>query len=610
MLTKHFLIPAVFSLATAAWSTGPVFSQTSDPAIPTSHVEYQRFPTGSREMLHDESLLAALEKSRYRLRTPAHGVQGPDADVRGGEPCPEFVGSFHENGTATVANRNRHANMALDAQSVRYGYGDRLEPIAASEVSVSQNRIEYQHKRAGAPGPELVEWYVNRPHGIEHGFTLSRPLEAHRDGGPLHLALKMTGDLQAKAAAHGAIAFTAGAEGTVLRYDELHVFDATGKELAAGLDITGNRLSLLVDDSTALYPIIIDPILYSETKLIAGDGTADDIFGFSVASDGSTVVVGAPGDHYPDNSSNLTAVGSVYVYERSGGGFVEHAHLTTDVYSSAFGYDVAVDGDRIVVGDPYSGPGATGSMRVYVRKGDKWTLEDRITFDASSGDALHPGIRFSVDIDGDTIVAGSPFYRPPHFGVTPYPDNYIGTVRVFVPRGDGGHLAFGLSKPSSRRATAPMATRSALLSRSWETPLSSGRLTLTLRPAPARCMSTREPAMCGRNYPSCSPVTRLSGMHSARRWTFQGPRSSLEHPWTIQRTAQTPARCMSTVLVPSTGSSRRTSLPVMVQPTTCLETQSPCRRDRSPSLERPWTTRRQGPTLARPMSSSAMDSPE
>ena len=175
--------------------------------------------------------------------------------------------------------------------------------------------------------------------------------------------------------------------------------------------------------------------------------------------------------------------------------------------------------------------------------------------------------------------------------------------------GTPAHLAFGLSKPSSRRATAPMATRSALLSRSWETPLSSGRLTLTLRPAPARCMSTREPAMCGRNYPSCSPVTRLSGMHSARRWTFQGPRSSLEHPWTIQRTAQTPARCMSTVLVPSTGSSRRTSLPVMVQPTTCLETQSPCRRDRSPSLERPWTTRRQGPTLARPMSSSAMDSP-
>ena len=328
--------------------------------------------------------------------------------------------------------------MALDAQSVRYGYGDRLEPIAASEVSVSQNRIEYQHKRAGAPGPELVEWYVNRPHGIEHGFTLSRPLEAHRDGGPLHLALRMTGDLQAKAAAHGAIAFTAGAEGTVLRYDELHVFDATGKELAASLDITGNRLSLLVDDSTAVYPIIIDPILYSETKLIAGDGTADDILGFSVASDGSTVVVGAPGDHYPDNSSNLTAVGSVYVYERSGGGFVEHAHLTTDVYSSAFGYDVAIDGDRIVVGDPYSGPGATGSMRVYVRKGDKWTLEDRITFDASSGDALHPGIRFSVDIDGDTIVAGSPFYRPPPYGVTPYPDNYIGTVRVFVPRGDGG----------------------------------------------------------------------------------------------------------------------------------------------------------------------------
>ena len=35
MLTKHFLMFAVFSLATAAGSAGAVFSQTSDPAIPS-----------------------------------------------------------------------------------------------------------------------------------------------------------------------------------------------------------------------------------------------------------------------------------------------------------------------------------------------------------------------------------------------------------------------------------------------------------------------------------------------------------------------------------------------------------------------------------------------
>jgi len=58
-------------------------------------------------------------------------------------------------------------------------------------------------------------------------------------------------------------------------------------------------------------------------KLVAPDGAAGDYFGYSVAVDGDTAVIGAFNDD--DNGPNS---GSAYVFIRSGSSWVQQAKLT------------------------------------------------------------------------------------------------------------------------------------------------------------------------------------------------------------------------------------------------------------------------------------------
>ena len=81
-------------------------------------------------------------------------------------------------------------------------------------------------------------------------------------------------------------------------------------------------------------------------KLVASDAAADDYFGFSVAIDGSTVVVGAQRkDSYR---------GAVYVLRTTDGGATNDqvAKLTAADAGSQdhLGYSVAIAGDVVVVG--------------------------------------------------------------------------------------------------------------------------------------------------------------------------------------------------------------------------------------------------------------------
>ena len=82
-------------------------------------------------------------------------------------------------------------------------------------------------------------------------------------------------------------------------------------------------------------------------KLTAADAAAGDEFGFSVAIDGNTIVVGA----YQRDSGGP---GAAYVFRTDDGGatYVEIAKLTAADAASGdeFGYSVAIDGSTVVVG--------------------------------------------------------------------------------------------------------------------------------------------------------------------------------------------------------------------------------------------------------------------
>jgi len=123
---------------------------------------------------------------------------------------------------------------------------------------------------------------------------------------------------------------------------------------------------------------------YAELKLVASDAAAGDDFGYSVAIDGNTVVIGATG---------AGTGGAVYVLRTTDGGatYVEVAKLTASdaAAGDAFGRSVAIDGSTIVVGAYYKSSG-TGAVYIFSTT-DGWTTHTEIKLtaaDAAANDKL------------------------------------------------------------------------------------------------------------------------------------------------------------------------------------------------------------------------------
>ena len=139
-----------------------------------------------------------------------------------------------------------------------------------------------------------------------------------------------------------------------------------------------------------------------EHKLSAADGAAGHRFGYAVAADGARVVVGALDDDHAGR-----ATGSAYVFRLDGTDWIQEAKLTASDASAEdwFGYCVAIDADQIVVGavglDFFTKPGAA---YVYRRGPAGWDEAQKLT--ASDGRPFH-FFGYSVAIEDDTVLVGA-----------------------------------------------------------------------------------------------------------------------------------------------------------------------------------------------------------
>ena len=120
------------------------------------------------------------------------------------------------------------------------------------------------------------------------------------------------------------------------------------------------------DESGAAYVFIRSGIEWvQQAKLSATDGAANDRFGTRVAIYGDTAVIGAIlGDATSKNS------GSAYVFTRSGSSWSQQAKLAASdgAADDVFGWSVALYGDTVMIGAPTSIialPGGTGSAYVF-----------------------------------------------------------------------------------------------------------------------------------------------------------------------------------------------------------------------------------------------------
>jgi len=339
-------------------------------------------------------------------------------------------------------NRAQQMSMAFGSEgseAVRYEqngnvawrFGLRLQGYGRdARLNAEREKVEYRW------GDTLTEWYENRPDGVKHGATLAKPPDGS-DGSTLTLTYAIHGSLVPQLDAAGQVLRLRNADSsTALLYDQLAVFDATGRELPAHFELqrptpnsqrstskdTGasgsDVLHIRIDATDAAYPITVDPLLHSETAILhASDRRIDDYFGYSVSISGDTLVVGAyaedGGAGDPTSSS-----GAAYVFARNQGGADGWGEVKILRASDAqewdeFGRSVSISGDTLVVGahregggdgDPLQGSGAAYVFQRNQGGNDNWGEVQILRASNAFRWDLFGG---SVSICGDTVVVGA-----------------------------------------------------------------------------------------------------------------------------------------------------------------------------------------------------------
>lgn len=166
----------------------------------------------------------------------------------------------------------------------------------------------------------------------------------------------------------------------------------------------------------------------------------EDDFGRSLALDGNTLVIGAPGEDgqfegiqhsSPVFGDNATNSGAAYVFVLGSEGWAFQAYLKASTLPDpaigryAFGASVALDGNRIVVGAPGEGSPATGvgvgpddeiftvdtrfasagAAYVFDRTGATW---EQVAYLKASNTEASDSFGVGVAVSGDTVVVSAP----------------------------------------------------------------------------------------------------------------------------------------------------------------------------------------------------------
>lgn len=139
-----------------------------------------------------------------------------------------------------------------------------------------------------------------------------------------------------------------------------------------------------------------------QAKLTADDGHEGDGFGLTVSISGDTVVVGAP-----LNNDEAVLAGAAYVFRRNGMNWNQQAKLTANDAAAGdlFGFSVAISGDTVLIGAPED-DADSGAAYIFQWNGMSWSQQTRLT--ASDAEPFdHFGI--AVSINGHTAAVGAFF---------------------------------------------------------------------------------------------------------------------------------------------------------------------------------------------------------
>ncbi|MBN1956286.1 MAG: FG-GAP repeat protein [Anaerolineae bacterium] len=300
-------------------------------------------------------------------------------------------------------------------------------PVGAAALYPDGHVVEYRR-------PGIVERYHNDARGLRQELVLSAPLSA----GPLSLILDISGDLVPRRVGDD-VELTAADGQPVLRYTDLRLVDATGRQLAAQLRVSGAELQawtleLAGDAPAAVYPLTFSAVLSAATDGLATEvswytegGQVGAFFGTAVDSAGDVngdgyaeVIVGAP--YYDNGDVDAGAAfiffGSVDGLSTTPGWTVEFSQASAHFASAvAMAGDVNGDGfGDVIVSAPEFDDGQVDEGSVYAYYGSATgpsTAPDWMVEGDQDDAFLGSAIKAAGDVNGDgyaDVIVGAELY--------------------------------------------------------------------------------------------------------------------------------------------------------------------------------------------------------
>jgi trimeric autotransporter adhesin len=210
-------------------------------------------------------------------------------------------------------------------------------------------------------------------------------------------------------------------------------------ESSSSTGVNGSGLNNLSSQSGAAYIFSRDNSIWTQEAYLKAHNTGmDDLFGYSVAISGQTVVVGAFGEDgsgtgvNPANNNDATDAGAAYVFSGGGGSWSQVAYLKAGntQANDRFGWSVAVSGPVLAVGalwedgqgsgfnppsDDIFGVGYnTGAAYVFRDNGSSWS---QLAYLKHSSPSSSDGFSYALSLSGNTLVASSPYESSNSTGV-------------------------------------------------------------------------------------------------------------------------------------------------------------------------------------------------
>lgn len=357
-----------------------------------------------------ESLNEAFAAARRSMEKidPA-GEHSRGADYFASNPKQQLRAWFSKDGVelaSGIATPEEEEPWSVSLRVRDVGRGDQRQAVRGTDSAMGGSRMEAIDLATG-----VTQWFDNRPEGLEQGFTLDRR-PGGDDGDEVVIWMAVEGTLRpeplpaAEDGDGGGIRFVDAKGQETVQYTHLRAWDATGRDLPAHMEVFGSDVALAVNDREAVYPVTIDPLFANVEARLTGGSFEGDSFGRSVALSGNLALVGAPGH----DSLFATEAGSAYVFERTGGLWIEQQKLNAGNELSQnrpnFGISVALSGDTALVGEARNfgslGDTTFDSAHVFVRTGTVWIKQQTLTVDS-----VHIGSAVALSEDGDTALVGS-----------------------------------------------------------------------------------------------------------------------------------------------------------------------------------------------------------